>query len=515
MFAKIVGTLLFLVHAVVVVASLAGPALVLIDTFHQDGRFTLAAWWSVFGDLPRWGTLLTNTAKVAGIATSLCLVLGIVFAALLFRTDIHLRRPAIALLLLAATIPLYVVSASAYSIIGKERWLGVSAIVGLIHAVAYLPLVVLIVGVAMRSVSADVEEMALLDGARPAEVFLRVTLPLAAGGLVASVVLVVLWVTTDYTVSDVLVVRTFAEEVYTQYALGTRKAVLVCVPQVLVFGGLLWGLRRGFLTGETDDGGERTSTEPYRFRVGRRRIPLSIAVGAAALALAATPVLSLAARVHHARDLAYFARLFTSEILTSVCTSLAAAFLAAALGVGLAWYAVRRPRWRLLIAAFVIAMLAVPAPVLGMGLILLFNRGGPLGEVYNSPGMLVIAYLFRFLPIAVILLIPAVRTIPPDCESAAKVDGCGALQTWWRIIWPLCLPSALVAMFAVTVLSIGELPCSLLVTPPGYNTVGFRFFGLIHAGLYPDAAALCLFSIGAVLVPWAALLWLLRKRLLS
>lgn len=124
-----------------------------------------------------------------------------------------------------------------------------------------------------------------------------------------------------------------------------------------------------------------------------------------------------------------------------------------------------------------------------------------------------VAYIVRFLPIAVILLIPAVRAIPIECEQAAKLDGCGLFAMWSRIIWPQCIPTALAAMFIVMVLSIGELPCSLLVTPPGYTTVGARFFSLIHYGLYPDAAMLCLLSIGSVLLPWLGLLLLWGKRL--
>ncbi len=71
----------------------------------------------------------------------------------------------------------------------------------------------------------------------------------------------------------------------------------------------------------------------------------------------------------------------------------------------------------------------------------------------------------------------------------------------------------LVAVFIVTVLAIGELPCSLLVTPPGYVTVGVRFFNLVHYGMYPDAAMLCLLSIGSVVLPCAALLLLLKRQL--
>jgi len=513
-FAKFLGTLLFLCHAAAVVAAVAGPVLVLADTLNRDGHITFAAWRSAFSDLPRWSTLLGNTAVVAGVAALACIPAGIVLAVALFRTDLRFRLAGIVLLLLTAAIPLFIVSGAVFSIIGKDRWLGMAPVVGLVHAVVHLPIVTLIVGAALRSVSADTEEAALVEGAGPVRTLFSVTLPMAIGGIVASLVVVMLWVTTDYSVSDLVVVRTFAEEVYTLYAVRPHEAALVCVPQIVLFGGLLWYLRSGFLAGCEGEETQVASEEPYRFRVRRHRRLLSVVTATVVLALAATPVATLFARLCDARSLRRYAWLFTGEIQTSIWTSFSAAVLVAVLGLGLAWYAVRRPRWRPVIAAFVVLMLAIPAPVLGMGLIAVFNRDGPLGYVYGSPGMLVLAYTFRFLPVAVILLIPAVRAIPLECELSAKVDGCGGVATWWHIVWPLCLPQALLVVFAVAALSFGELPCSLLVTPPGYDTVGKRFFDLIHMGLYPDVAVLGLWSVAAVLVPWAGITWLLRRRLL-
>lgn len=516
-FARLVGTLLFLLHAAAVVASLAGPVLVLLSTFREDRHITLAAWRHVFGDLSRWVALLGNTGAVAGIAVLVCMAAGTVLGVTLFRTDIRCRRVWIAVMLLTATIPLYVVSASIIGIAGLERWLGSRLMVGLIHAAAYVPIVSLIIGVAVRSVSADLEEAALVEGAGSVRTLRHVTLPMAAGGLVASMVLVVLWVTTDYSVSDVLLVRTFAEEVYTQYQLRGRlqEPALVCVPQIVLFAALLWSLRRGFLSGEPAEGSPTAVGSPHRFRTGRWRWPATVAAGAVVLALALGPGVFLGWRLSQGRDRVQLMLSFASEIRTSIATSLAAALLTAALAVGLAWFLVRRRRWRSVLVAYVVLMLSFPAPILGMGLIRIFNRPGLGGWVYDSPLILVLAYTFRFLPVAIVVLIPAIRTVPRECELAAKVDGCGSLGTWWYMIWPLCLPAALVAMLAVLVLAIGELPCSLLVTPPGYLTVGARFFSLIHYGLYPDAAALCVISMAAVLIPWGGLVWLLRKRLLS
>ncbi len=498
------------------VSSLLGPAMIIGGTVYVDGVFTLSPWRNVFGDLPRWGTLLGNTAIAAAAAGVMCLTLGGVLATALFKTNAPLRRPAIALLLLAAALPLYVTSASAFSIAGTDRWRGNALAVGVIHAVAHLPIVVLIIGAALRSVAAALEEAAMIDGAGPLRVLWSITSRTAAGGWIASLVLVVLWVTTDYSVSDVLLVRTFAEEVYTQYQLQGRpqEPALVCIPQIILFGALLWALREGFLHAGPSEEIAASAAQRRRFDVGRRRWVLGLGASAVGLVLAVGPIASLALRLRRGRPLTEYVALFLPEIRTSLGTSIAAAALSASIGLGLAWLTVRRPRCRRVVALYVVLMLAVPAPVIGMGLIQVFNRPGILGAVYDSPLILVLAYVYRFLPIAVILMLPAVRAVPPGCEAAARVDGCGAAGLWWHVVGPLCLPAMLVTGFIVMILCVGELPCSLLVTPPGFSTVGARFFSLIHYGLYPDAAALCLISIGVIIVPWCGLTWLWRRHLL-
>ena len=39
--------------------------------------------------------------------------------------------------------------------------------------------------------------------------------------------------------------------------------------------------------------------------------------------------------------------------------------------------------------------------------------------------------------------------IPQELEDAAKIDGCGPLTTWWRVMLPLVKP----ALAAVTIMT--------------------------------------------------------------
>ena len=498
------------VHAAIVLASLAGPLLIFLGTFYPEDSLSLAMWKNVFSSWERWSSLLTTTATVAATAVGVACVAGTAIACLLVKLDIRFRAVCIGLTLLAASMPLYVTKGAMVSVLGLDALKGSALAVGAIHALAHLPVVILVISVALRAVPAAAEESALVDGAGVWRTLTQVTLRGAWGGVVAAGLITLLWVTTDYSVSDILIVRTFAEEVYTQYALHGRpgEPFLVGLPQMVVLGMILWLLRDTFLTVDASPATIRTH---HRFAVGAWRKRLSALALLAPIALVVVPVASVLTPLLRVSDAQRMASWFADEVSASLVLGGMAGVVTAALSVGLAWRVARPGRWRLPLAGYIVLMLAIPAPVLGIGLIQLLNRPGPAGWLYDSPLVLVLAYVIRFLPVATILMIPAVRAIPYEQELAARVDGATGLGVWLRIVWPQCLRMAAGVGLIVFVLSIGELPCSVLVAPPGCVTVGIRFFSLVHYGMYPDAAVLCLLSIGSVALPCGVLLVLVQR----
>ena len=105
-----------------------------------------------------------------------------------------------------------------------------------VHGVAGLPWVIWIVGAGLRTADRTLEETALVDGG-PGVLVRRVLVPramlagLAAGGWVAVVAV------TEITVTDAMMVRTFAEEVYSQFVSasdGMAGAVAVTLPAWVV-----------------------------------------------------------------------------------------------------------------------------------------------------------------------------------------------------------------------------------------------------------------------------------------
>src|SRR5205823_8154066 len=117
-----------------------------------------------------------------------------------------------------------------------------------IHAMAALPWIVLLAGVGLRTVEPELEESALLD-LSPWRVLTGVTVRRSVGALAGAALAVAVLTAGDMTVTDLLQVRTYAEEAYVQFTLGhgPADAAAVSIPPLVVLGIAVFWLARALL----------------------------------------------------------------------------------------------------------------------------------------------------------------------------------------------------------------------------------------------------------------------------
>jgi iron(III) transport system permease protein len=152
-----------------------------------------------------------------------------------------------------------------------------------------------------------------------------------------------------------------------------------------------------------------------------------------------------------------------------------------------------------------IVLFAVPSTIVGVGLILLWNRPGPFGAVYGTDVMLLLGYLARFVPVAALALAASARYVPVSHEEAAAVSGAGWLRTMWGIVLPQMRLGLAAAWVVAFVLAFGELGVSILVAPPGEATLPIRVYTIIANTPSSHVAALALLQTAVIFVPLAAL----------
>ncbi len=485
-------------------------AILVASTVYANGEIDFSPWVAAYGDLDRWASLAGTSALSAAVAIVVCATIGSGLAVVVFKTDVHARFVCISLLVFGSALPLFVVNAAVIRTIGAASLDGSAIGLGVVHGISHVPIWALLVGLGLRAVPPLWEEAALVDGASSWRVLTRVSAPAARASLAAASTLVVLWLLTDYSASDVIRVRTLPEEIYTLYALNRpREAVLIALPQILLLGPLIWVARGAFIVRPLE---LPPGARPWRVALGGARMPVSIFAVVVCALWVTVPLATVANPFPGQQTLGYYFRLFAPEIRTSLWTAATGAAICAALAAGCAWMWVRQPGWRRAVAITSVVLLAMPAPLVGVGLVRMFSSSEFLGVVYDSPFILSLAYAVRFFPLAILLLLPAMRTFPVELESVAAIDGCrDRVEIGSRLVHPLFARWTAVVFLAITILAVGELPASILVAPPDFTTMGMRFFSLIHYGMTAEAGALC--SIVALLlaVPTVALLLLGRR----
>ncbi len=510
--------------------------------------------WHVWAEFPRLLGLARNTVLLLSGTLALALPAGVAGAVLLYRTDLPWRGLLRFLTVLTLFVPLPLLASGWQAALGSGGWLpltfwvapaagdpdvsptglvwkawgrGLNAAIW-VHAVAALPWVILLVGQGLTWVERDLEEEALtVAGAW--RVLWSVTLRRAAAAVGAAALWVALQTATEITVSDMFQVRTFAEEIYTQYAApetdaavpsveaAVARAVAASLPSVVLTWLVVLVAARAWERRLPPMG--TLSLRPHVYRLGALRWPCLALTLAAAVLLAGVPVASLVWRVglggNPSSWSAEVARQHLDKVLRArgglVADSLGVAVLAGAgtalLALLTCWLAVGARWFRAAVLVLIAAAWATPGPTVGFGLLglidhLIKGTGSEALEVilYRGPSPLPVlwAYLIRFFPCAVALLWPVVRLLPRELRDAARADGAGPGQELRHVVWPLTAGACLRAGLAVGVLSLGELSAGKLVETPGSQTFAHEVFTQMHYGVTNDLAALCLVLLAAV-----------------
>jgi iron(III) transport system permease protein len=515
--------------------------------------------WSAWRDAPRFFELARTTAGLVAGVLVIDMPLGILLAVLLYRSNLPGRMFLRQVVVLSLFVPLPLLTSAWQAALGSGGWLGpVNAgwpwTTGLraaiwIHAAAGLPWIVWLIGQGLCWVEPEAEEDARL-AAGPWRVLMRVTLPRARGAILAAVAWVALLTAHEITVTDMTQVRTFAEEVYTQFVLpdpgaglgpdvGVARAVAITLPGTaivaLVLGVAVWRWERVVPPlGSAPDPRPLIVLGPMRgFAAGgvMTVIGLFFAVPVGSLAwklglhgypeewsaVTAEQYLALAARAH--------AGLIAGSLVAAATSGL----LASALALLGCWLARDSRAIRILLTAVVALAWATPGPVVGAGLKSAIERlvdleervieHGPIRELlYNGPSSLPVIWadVIRFFPCAVALLWPAVRLVPSAITDTARVDGARPAWELRHAVWPLTAAAAGRAAVAVGVLALGELSASKLVATPGDQGFGATFAHIVwarmHYGVGNHLAAMCLLLLAVAIVPTLLLAGLRAQR---
>lgn len=532
----------FCVVAAIALLSVLPMARLLLTAIAPGGELDFAAFVE---SLLRPGSLRAtwNTLVTASFGAVLALVIGVPFAIAVAMTDLPGRKALGFLLLMPLIIAPQVTALSWLHLASPSstllNLLGLAPVPGtpnpmlgrdgiiLLFGVQHAPIVFVTLRAGLVRVPGDLLEAARASGAGARRAFVTIVLPLLRPYLVAAAALSFVSGIGNFGIPallgmpvNYLTLPTLIYQRMSSFGPGMlpQMASLSVLIGVLALAGVAvqsMALRERAVRYA---GGRMAS-----LGLGRWRVPLALLAWLVIAVLLLVPLLALVTTSlvpafgvplnWHTVTLANFEEVLMRQAATmrafrnSTLFAGGAAFVLA-LGVIPMTVVMERfsPRSRRLLQGLAELPYALPGIVLAIACILLFLRPLPLvGSLYATAWIILIAYLMRFLTLAMKPVASVVAQIPADLDEAAAVSGAGPARRLATIAAPLAAPAAFAGALLVFMSAFNELTVSALLWSGGNETLGVVLFSLEEAGLGTQAAAIAVATVIVVVLLLALL----------
>ena len=501
--------------ALVAAAMLLPPVYLAVRTFGAE-----ASVWDLLVNA-RTGMALVRTVTLVLAVTSLCIVLAGPVAWLTVRADLPLRRAFAVVMALPLVIPSYVFAMLVVAALGPkgmvQGWLeplGVDRlpdIFGLPGAVLTLtllsyPYVLLPVRAALARTDPALEEASRGLGRGALATFRRVTIPMLRPAIVTGSLLVALYTLSDFGAVSLLRYQTFTWSIYIQYDSAIDRSVAAGLSLVLVALALVIVLfesrYRGVSPGYRVTPG--TASAVVKVPLGVWRWPAVGFLSSVAVTALAAPMAILLFWVVRGVSAGEPLSFLWTASRNSLYVSGLAAVAAALASLPIAILVVRFPG-RAAATLERLTYIGFALPGVAVALAFVFFATGYARVVYQTTFLLVVAYLVLFLPAAAGATQTSLRQVSPRLEEAARGLGKTPLYVVRTVTLPLVWRGIAAGAALVFLLTMKELPATLILSPIGFKTLATSVWAASSEAFFARAAAPALLLILASAVPMAFL----------
>jgi len=462
--------------------------------------------------------LLWNTLSLTVTVSLAALVIGVTAAWLVNRTDLPGRKTWEWLVALPLVIPPYVGAISYIIVFGPrglmQEFLGESPLdiysfggVALVLTLFTYPYVYLITSAALKRVNLNFEEAGRIAGLNYRQIFTKILLPLLRPAMGAGVILVSLYTLADFGLVSMLRYTTFTTAIYFQIGGFDRlSASVLSVVLILITLFILW-LEYRTRRRQSYAQSSGSYRQPSLLPLGRGKLPGLLGLSAITFSSLALPLSVLIYWSYFGIIRGALDSRFWEYTFNSLLTAGTAAVACAILALPLVYLKSRHPSaLSSLYEKLSLAGYALPGVIVALGLVFIFNRYLP--GLYGTAVVLVVAYIIRFLPQSLQAEASSLSQVSPNLDEAGRSLGYSPGRVITRIILPLVRPGILAGMALVFVSAIKELPATLLLRPPGMDTLAVRIWIEASEGFYDMAAPA---SLLIILVSALPLKWLINK----
>jgi putative spermidine/putrescine transport system permease protein len=186
-------TVLGSVMSILTLVFLVTPILVIIPISFSSAQYLRfpppglsLQWYRMLFAQREWVESFWFTLRVAGMATLIATVLGVLASLALVRGRFPGKALVYAALISPMIVPSIITAIAVYFFFARLRLTGNPVAMALGMVIAVLPVVVIIVSATLQNFDLRLEQAAISLGAHPVRAFTRVTLPLISPGVVSA-----------------------------------------------------------------------------------------------------------------------------------------------------------------------------------------------------------------------------------------------------------------------------------------------------------------------------------------
>jgi iron(III) transport system permease protein len=387
---------------------------------------------------------------------------------------------------------------------------------------ATVPVMVILLGPAIRQLDASLEESARVCGARPLQIFRKITLPILAPAILTGALAGFIRGLEAFEVEQI-VGRPAGIYVYSTriYDLITWEpplfpeamALSTFVLTILVVIAVIYqrntaGRYHATLTGRGVTF-RRLTTGPWRYAVAAFLLaflaftvllPMAMLIAGSFMKLFGFFNIADPFTPRHwqtvLRD-----PVFLISLRNSLLIGLGTATIGVALYAGLA-YLLMRSR---LVGRHLTDLLAwlpwtVPGILLGIGLLFLLLSLPAISFLYGTLVVMILVLIIKDMPIGTHMMKTSIGQISQELEHSSKVCGAGAFTTFRRIVLPLMRPMLVSIFVLVFIAALRDISTTVLVVTPATRPLSILMLEYSQSSALESAAVVGVILMGMMVI---------------
>ena len=431
--------------------------------------------------------VLGNTVSLVVLTIIGSVLIGVPLAFLTAYVQMPFKRFWLILLAAPLALPSYIGAFAMYFSFGRggeiENILGITtpSISGLwgsalVMSLYTYPFVMMTTRSSLLSLDASLVNAARTLGLSLGASLWRVVLPRVVNSVAAGALLAALYALSDFGTPAIMGFDTFTRVIFVEYnAFGLSQAAMLSLQLMVIVGLILFIESR--ISGASERPGRHLSLFPGRWQ---RNLML----------LATMPIVLLAIVLPLAIFTLWLIREGTggfelSYAWNSAHASFIAAVVAVLLAIPVAHAAIAGKAGRVMER---ITYFGFGVPGIVMGTALVYVGLKYLPALYQTLSLLVMAYVLRFIPLAVGSVRSTAENIDSGLVKAARVLGASPREAFMRITLPLTLRGMIAGAALVFLEAMRELPATLMLGPTGFETLATYMWRVYEAGYFGRAA---------------------------